>query len=238
LFLFFTYDIGFQDLTLSWRDTVKVTSQISEVGQEFLVGGGRADVVKSLVKVNEQTLTVVGYGPRAEEARVGESVEILVPKHAPGKAWLEGYWAHPVASSLVLRLALWFSAIPLLLLVTGFIRGRQKLVLLVEGEPYRGEAKRQVSLPRPLKDYRVSRVTYRTDAGKEHRFWTLLNESEEEPLVLVKGRKAGVLSRLLSHHRIHGEVLTDDSLVRKILFKSVVALVVLQLVSALLFLLT
>ena len=215
LFMFLLYGIPASALLGSGPDVVRVTSQISRKEKETLPAGDRLSVVWAPVRVNEAVIEARGYGPAAEAAEIGDSVEILVPKSNPAAATLEGFQAYPVRPETLLLFAGLFMIPGAATALFAWLRGRRSRALLTEGVEILGDRLRTVPLPRPLKDMALVRWEYSSE-GVTGRLWVLQKADWKRPPLLVAGGNAALLHSLLSEPMVQDGLVGDGSRLRKV----------------------
>ena len=193
LFLLLLYHNGFSAIRARHGPTTEVTSQVQTVEDEWLASGGKTRVAMAPVKINETVLEVKGYGPAAEQARVGDEVALIIPRKRPGESYLKGFWPQPVSPLVLLQFALLFYLPGWIVGGISLVRARTQQRLLIEGEEVQAEKRKTLPLPRPLKDKVLARWTYHK--GK-HSFWCLQDAQLQNETVLADGSKALLLESL------------------------------------------
>lgn len=230
VFLLVTYGIRPGPLLLSPGPTLEVESSISAVEARRLVGGGRGTVAQAQVRINDSLFTVEGYGPKAETAVVGDRVTIVVPKNSPDESRLKGFWQHPVSVPVVLKFAGGFYLVPISALLLSLWRSKRALKLLREGEEKTGSVVRKLPFPRPLKDYNVVQLSFRDVKGEKRKFWTVQSNSDDSHLLVVKGKKAALVSRLIPQMTRDGDLLMGINATRVWILRGAVFFIIGNLV--------
>ena len=224
LFLCLTYGIGLSSLRANFQETLRVSSQIHEVGWKPLPSGGSVGMVSAQVMINEKVLTVYGYGPATESAKVGDPVDILIPKRQTGQARLGGFHSHPVEASQIFFLALLFAIPGLGLGLLSFARSFRRQKLLIWGEVKLGRKTKTLPLPRPLKDKDLVRWEYESPKGPKT-FWCLQDKAAGTSELLFYRNSAAALHSLLSEIELeHGKVKSGAQLGKLYLRCNLIAL--------------
>jgi len=236
-FLLITYDLGFSFHRARAQESVSVESQISAREQEHLASGGRAIVVKAPVKINQELITVRGYGPAAEAAQVGQPVTIVIPKQHTSAATLQGYWPRPTTAGLLLQFALWFYAPAALAIACSLVSARREQKRVVYGAECPGKQIKALPLPRPLSDHVLAKWSYLAPDESEKTFWTL-QRKEEDSVVVSDPAGASLFNNLLPQWQVENETLISPTLTRKILAGATLFTILLQGLIAACYLLT
>lgn len=193
LFLLLLYHNSFSAIRARYGPTKEVTSQVQTVNDEWLASGGKTRVATAPVKINETVLEVKGYGPAAEQAKVGDEVTLIIPTTRPAEAYLKGFWPQPVSPRVLLQFALVFYLPGWIVGGISLVRARTQRRLLIEGEEVKAEKRMTLPLPRPLKDKVLARWTYHKG---QHSFWCLQDAQLQNETVLARGPKAVLLESL------------------------------------------
>lgn len=186
LFLLVVYDLGLSSLMAVVGESVRVESTIESVDDEYLPSGGQVRVCEALVKVNQTVLRIRGFGPKAESAKVGQKVTLVIPKQAPNQAYIDGFWRRAVSLPFLLEIAFLFYLPGLFLILFSGLKARRFHSILTEGKLIKADKVKSIPLPRPLKDRVLAKWSY--DSGSKH-FWCLQEaEPDSETVLCINGR--------------------------------------------------
>lgn len=204
VFLMATYGLEVSDL-FAPTQTVTAESKLSKLESEFLAGE-RVPVAIAPVEVNGVLLEVRGYGPKVSQSKVGDAVTIVIPKSAPHRAGLQGFWRKPARLKTLLGISIFFY-LPLLVLLAGSLkRSRSTSRLLTEGEICQGRQIKTINLPRPLADHQL--VRWEAEGKK---FWTLSLKELEDPTLLKLGSERALLESHLPEWELKSGTIFDLS---------------------------
>jgi hypothetical protein len=216
-FLMVTYGTGFSYLRSGWSESVRVQSHLSGRDKERLSSGGMVAFVEAQVKVNERIITVKGYGPAVESAKVGDVVTINIPTTDTDASNLVGFWSRPVTPTLILSFALWFYGPAALAMLWSVRRSYQDRRLLLHGLECQGKRVRVIPLPRPVRDHQLTRWEYKSPEQEHRRFWSFDRVDLEDPILLADRRAAAVLDNLLPECTVEDDQLVSQDRWRRIL---------------------
>ena len=214
LLLFLIYGLGLSSLRAKYQEAIRVNSLIHEVGDKALPSGGTVRMVSAQLKINQVIVTVYGYGPKTEFAKVGDPVEIVVPKTQTRHARLVGFHTHPVEAGKILWLVLLLAVPGLVLCPLSLVFSFRKQKLLQLGDEKLGRITKSIPLPRPLKDKELVRWEYDSSEGIKS-FWCVQDKGTENRELLVYRKTAAALHNLLDKPMFEQGQLQSGALIGK-----------------------